>query len=204
MQSASLATIDSGSHILVRLARAIGQNEFIKRYGDSGAEEFDDPDGGTIPQRLLMMNGKLVDEKTKDSLLANAATQIASLAPDDATAVETAHLAVLSRRPSADERDVFRSAAWPRPDGSERTRRMGDLYWTLAQQHGVLMEPLSPRPSHVDPISCTAHVALHRRAVLKLSAGLGGAAWLTSVAHVLARARDCEADPAPRTSRPSR
>ena len=42
LQSASLATIDSESHILVRLARAIGQNEFVKRYGDAGDEEFDD------------------------------------------------------------------------------------------------------------------------------------------------------------------
>jgi hypothetical protein len=130
LQSASLATIDSESHIVVRLARAVGQNEFIKRYGDSGAEEFDDLGGGTIPQRLLLMNGQLVEEKTKDSLLANAATRIAAYAPDDAAAVETALLAVLSRRPTAEERKYFeRRLAEAR--GSERSRRVGDLVWTL-------------------------------------------------------------------------
>ncbi len=130
LQSASLATIDSGSHILVRFARAIGQNEFIRRYGDGGAEEFDDRGGGTIPQRLLMMNGKVVDEKTRDSLLANAATQISSFAPDDATAVETAMLAVLSRRPGPAERSHF-EARLAGTSSNERSARMSDLYWTL-------------------------------------------------------------------------
>src|SRR5262249_39868754 len=94
LQSASLATIDSSSNILVRLARQGEQNDFVRRYGDSGAEEFE-PHGGTTTQRLVLMNGKIVDEKTKDNLLGNAATRIAVLAPTDASAVETAMLAVL-------------------------------------------------------------------------------------------------------------
>jgi hypothetical protein len=128
-QSASLATIDYQSNILVRFARAVGQNEFIQRYGDSGADEFD-AHGGTIPQRLLMMNGKIVTDKTADSLLANAATQIAVLAPDDSTAVETAMLTVLSRRPSSDEAEYF-AARLDDTSGRRRNQRLGDLYWTL-------------------------------------------------------------------------
>ncbi len=130
LQSASLATIDSGSHILVRIARTIGQSEFIKRYGDGGAEEFDDRGGGTIPQRLLMMNGKVVDERTRDGLLTNAATQIGAFAPDDAAAVETAMLAVLTRRPSEAERRHF-EARLAGTSSKERSARMSDLYWTL-------------------------------------------------------------------------
>jgi hypothetical protein len=128
-QSASLATLDYESNIVVRFARAIGQNEFVERYGDSGADEFD-AHGGTIPQRLLLMNGEIVFDKTKDGLLANAATQIATFAPDDATAIETATLAVLSRRPTPDEAEYFADRLRG-TSGSRRNDRLGDFYWTL-------------------------------------------------------------------------
>ncbi len=129
LQSASLATIDAGSHILVRLARAIGQRDFVTRYGDSGAEEFD-AHGGTIPQRLLLMNGQIVHDKTNDSLLTNAVSQIAAFAPDDDKAVETAMLAVLTRRPSRQESEYFGMRLAKSTLGA-RTGRLGDLYWAL-------------------------------------------------------------------------
>jgi hypothetical protein len=129
LQSASLATIDYQSNIVVRFARAVGQSEFIERYGDSGADEFDEH-GGTTAQRLLMMNGEIVSERTKDSLLANAASQIAAFAPDDATALETAMLAVLSRRPNEREAAYF-AERLAGPSGTQRRARLGDLYWTL-------------------------------------------------------------------------
>jgi hypothetical protein len=129
LQSASLSTIDSSSHILVRFGRAIGQNEFVQRYGDSGADEFD-IHGGTIPQRLLMMNGKIVQDKTKDSVLTSAAAQIAAFAPDDDAAVETAILAVLTRGPTERERTYFVDRLHG-VTGSERRALLGDLYWTL-------------------------------------------------------------------------
>ncbi len=129
LQSASLATIDSGSHIVVRMAREIGQRDFIRRYGDGGAEEFD-LRGGTIPQRLLMMNGQIVQDKTKDALLTSAATQIAALAPDDASVVETTMLAALTRRPSEEERRYF-TGRLNGKSGNERRRLVSDLYWTL-------------------------------------------------------------------------
>jgi len=129
LQSASLATLDYESSILLRAGRAIGQREFIERYGDEGADEFEDR-GGTIPQRLLMMNGKIVGEKTSDSLLGNAATQIAVLAPNDATAVETAFLAVFTRRPTPEEAGHFQDRL-KGTTGRKRIERLGDLYWTL-------------------------------------------------------------------------
>jgi Protein of unknown function (DUF1549)/Protein of unknown function (DUF1553) len=128
-QSASLATIDYESNIVVRFARAIGQKQFVERYGDSGADEFD-AHGGTIPQRLLLMNGKIVYDTTKDSLLAGAATQIAAFAPDDPSAIETAMLAVLSRRPSAEEAEHF-AKQLRGTTGSRRKELLGDFYWTL-------------------------------------------------------------------------
>ena len=65
LQAAVLHTIDAQSHILVRIARGNQENEFVQRYGDTGEDEFA-AHGGTIPQRLLMMNGKVVHEEAVD------------------------------------------------------------------------------------------------------------------------------------------
>ena len=75
------ATIDAESHILFRLARFGQQNDFVTRYGDTGEDEFDGR-AGTIPQRLLLMNGEIVREKIKEDPF-NASTRIAWMAPDD-------------------------------------------------------------------------------------------------------------------------
>jgi hypothetical protein len=129
IQSASLKTIDANSHILFRLARFGNENEFVERYGDMGEDEFEDR-GGTVTQRLLMMNGELVKGKTQENAITNAATKIALLAPDDAAAVEAAYLCTLSRRPAENELahfvDRLRST-----HGKARTQALEDLCWTL-------------------------------------------------------------------------
>lgn len=130
LQAASLQTIDYESHILVRIIRTTGQNDFIKRYGDLGEDEFA-AQGETIPQRLLMMNGGQVHDRIKENLVANAATQIAALAPNDARAVETAYLCVLTRRPTTDEARHFESMLADKADTRTRPQRMEDLYWCL-------------------------------------------------------------------------
>ena len=130
LQAGSLQTIDYQSHILVRLARLGGQNDFIKRYGDLGEDEFA-AQGETIPQRLLMMNGGQVHDRIKENLVANAATQIAALAPNDARAVETAYLCVLTRRPTPDEARHFEGMLADTADTRTRPQRMEDLYWCL-------------------------------------------------------------------------
>ena len=66
-QAASLTTLDAETHILIRVATLGARNEFIKRYGDIGEDEFDNR-GGTIPQRLLLMNGELVHDRNNDGL----------------------------------------------------------------------------------------------------------------------------------------
>ncbi|MFT5130087.1 MAG: hypothetical protein ACI8W8_003716 [Rhodothermales bacterium] len=127
IQAASLSTIDAESHILVRLGRFGSQNDFIKRYGDAGEDEFD-ASGGTIPQRLLMMNGELVHKKTKEDLVTNAGTQILAAAPSDAAVVETTYLSLLTRRPSEAERDHFETRL---AEAEKRGNAMQDLYWAL-------------------------------------------------------------------------
>jgi hypothetical protein len=129
LQASSLATIDYESHIVIRIARAIGQNEFVKRYGDAGEDELD-LHGGTIPQRLLMMNGTLVDERTEAGNFLHAPTRIAMLAPNDPMAIETAYLAVLTRRPSSEEAEHFATRLRD-TRGGRRQQVLEDLYWSL-------------------------------------------------------------------------
>ncbi len=127
LQSASVSTIDAESHIVARLMRFGQQNDFIKAYGDTGDDEFDDR-GGTIPQRLVMMNGNLIRERINDGIL-NASSRIASMAPTDAKAVELSYLAVLTRRPTKDEAHYFE--AFLAEKSLSRGQRLEDLYWAL-------------------------------------------------------------------------
>jgi hypothetical protein len=130
IQAGSVQTINRQSHVLTRLARFFNEREFVQRYGDASDEEFDNQ-AGTIPQRLLMMNGHLVNERAKETgLPINACSQIAAMAPDDKAAVETAYLTVLTRRPTAKELAHF-TARLAGTTGDERQRRLADLFWTL-------------------------------------------------------------------------
>ncbi len=127
LQSSQIATINAESNFLVRLISFGQENEFVKRYGDSGEDEFEGR-GGTIPQRLLMMNGKMVRERIDVSPF-NAATRIAWMAADDAKAVEAAYLAALARRPTPEEFTYF--VALLANAKSDRAQRMEDLFWAL-------------------------------------------------------------------------
>jgi hypothetical protein len=127
-QASSVTTLGPQSHWFIRLTTYTGRNDFVRRYGDSGEDEFD-ARSGTIPQRLLLMNGEIVRDKIKDGFL-SAPGQIAALADDDRTALETAFLAVLTRRPTPEESSHF---AWrlAKTSGKDRKERVTDLYWTL-------------------------------------------------------------------------
>jgi hypothetical protein len=127
-QSASLETINRNSHIFTRILTAAGENDFVQRYGDMGEDEFT-ARGGTIPQRLLLMNGQLVHNKTEEGFL-EAASLISMLAPDDHKAIETAYLTVLTRRPTSEEAAHF-EARLAGSQGDERKHRLSDLFWTL-------------------------------------------------------------------------
>jgi hypothetical protein len=128
IQASSVKTIDQNSHVVTRLVSYFNERDFVKRYGDADDDEFARAHG-TIPQRLLMMNGDLVDGKAKDELL-NAATHVAMFAPDDMAAVETAYLMVLTRRPTEKESEYFANKL-AGITGDERKRRLADLFWVL-------------------------------------------------------------------------
>lgn len=130
IQAASLSTIDAETHVLFRIKRDLDVANFVKRYGDSGEDTFEDA-GGTIPQRLLLMNGNMVTDNTRGNPLVNAGTRIGMLAPDNPTAVEAAYLSIFTRRPTAAESDHFIHLLTEARSTKARNNAMSDLYWTL-------------------------------------------------------------------------
>ncbi|NBV25318.1 MAG: DUF1553 domain-containing protein [Proteobacteria bacterium] len=129
IQASSLTTINAESHVLFRIKRAADLGNFVKRYGDLGEDEFG-TQGGTIPQRLLLMNGEIVRDHTDKNPLLNASTRIGTLAPDDISAVETAYLAAFTRQPTPEESQYFVTKLKD-TKGDARSDVMSDLYWTL-------------------------------------------------------------------------
>lgn len=128
-QASSLTTINDDAHFIKRLTKFGETNEFVKRYGDMGEDEFVDR-GGTIPQRLLLMNGEMVKDRTKENFVLNASTRLAALAATNEQAIEAAYLAVLTRRPTAAELYHF-SCHIPPERGTDRNSAMEDLCWIL-------------------------------------------------------------------------
>ena len=66
-QTSSLSTLGPQSHWFIRMVTYTGRNDFVRRYGDTGEDEFDSR-GGTIPQRLVLMNGDIVRDKIKSDM----------------------------------------------------------------------------------------------------------------------------------------
>jgi hypothetical protein len=128
-QASSLETIDPQSSPLMAFIRSVGRAEFVRRFGDAGEAELS-PAVGTIPQQLLLLNGKAVREATKGVNPVNASWCVAALSPDDERAVEAAYLTVLSRLPTPDERRHF-VARLAGNHGNKRHLAVEDLFWTL-------------------------------------------------------------------------
>jgi hypothetical protein len=126
LQASSVSTINAQTHLLGRLIRYGEMNEFIARYGDDGEDEFD-ARSGTIPQRLLMMNGKLVRENIAG--LNTSPRRVAWLAPDDPRAIEAIYLAALTRRPTTEELEYFERQLRESPNA--RIDRLQDIFWAL-------------------------------------------------------------------------
>ena len=129
VQSSALPTIDSNSHILRQFVYYTEVGDFVKRYGDSGEDEFDDR-GGTIPQRLVMLNGELVKEHSKDGPM-NAATRIAQQVRDDGKAIESVFLVTLSRLPTEKEKKHFAEQLADPELKTSRVHKLEDIYWSL-------------------------------------------------------------------------
>lgn len=127
VQSTSLTAIDSTAHIVSRLLKFGQQNDFVQRFGDAGENEFAER-SETVTQRLLMLNGQMINERINAGL--SSTVRIASLSPTIEKGVESVYLATLCRRPDAEEISYFRERIEPLNKEEQNTRFL-DLYWTL-------------------------------------------------------------------------
>ena len=125
IQATALTTIDSTEHALVRLIRFGQENDFVQRYGDLGENEFDES-SETVSQRLLLMNGELIQERIAAGM--NAPGRVASFSPDDKTAIEAAFLTTLTRKPAPEETGYFLRRINEAPS---RAEAIEDMYWVL-------------------------------------------------------------------------
>lgn len=128
VQVSSLHTMDEDRNLLVRFSALASRNDFIEIYGDAGEDELAVRQGN-IPQRLLMLNGKVTQDRTKAGLLTSASS-IAAFAPDDRKCVETAYLVYLCRLPSPEEVDYFRATLQGKT-GETRQHAIEDMMWAL-------------------------------------------------------------------------
>ncbi|MGB0580196.1 MAG: DUF1553 domain-containing protein, partial [Limisphaerales bacterium] len=129
MQSTTLRTINADAHIFKRAQSYFGKIDFVKRFGDFGEDEFGEH-AGTIPQRLLMMNGNIVQERTGQNPFMNASSRISVVAPNDKEAIRTAFYCTLTREPTKNEAQYFASQIEGKK-GDVRNRAMSDLFWAL-------------------------------------------------------------------------
>ncbi len=130
IQAASLGSLDAEAPVLLRIKRDIDVGNFVKRYGDRGEDDFDEG-GGTIPQRLLLLNGNMVTDNVKSNPLVGASTRIGLLSPDDRTAIESAYLAIFTRQPTREESAHFEARLSSARSLKARSHALSDLYWTL-------------------------------------------------------------------------
>lgn len=128
-QACKLTAIDETSSIVTRLKAYGDTQDFLKRFGDRGEDEFES-DAVTITQRLVVMNGNLVADRTKNDLVNNACARIARLVADDERAIELAFLSVLNRTPTAKEQQRFGEYLSDKR-GDTRARAVGDIYWAM-------------------------------------------------------------------------
>lgn len=128
-QAARLKRIDRDSSFITQVEQFGTINDFLKDYGDRGEDEFDS-ESVTVSQRLLVMNGNVVSERTKPNPIVNATSRLSALASDDNHAIEVAFLTALNRPPTQDESDWMRVFIEGKR-GESRARGMGDLFWSL-------------------------------------------------------------------------
>lgn len=137
IQATSLKTINDRSNVFQKLFTFGDINDFIRRYGDPGEDEFRTRTE-TIQQKNIMMNGKVVAERTRaNGLIVNASSQISRFCETNELAVETLFLVVLSRRPTSAESEFLvkqlQTAQSSNPEKSVelRTKIIEDILWTL-------------------------------------------------------------------------
>jgi hypothetical protein len=129
IQGSRLSPVNVNSSIITRLISFGERQAFLRSFGDRGIDEFDSQ-AITIAQRLVLMNGNLVSERSQPDLVRNAAGRIARLVSDDERAVELVYLCVLGRPPTEPEMEALMNLMADL-NSVQREEAIGDLYWSI-------------------------------------------------------------------------
>tara|TARA_R110002073_G_scaffold336304_1_gene532180 strand:+ start:247591 stop:249753 length:2163 start_codon:yes stop_codon:yes gene_type:complete len=135
IQAGRVKTINRDSSFFVQLQQFGNLNDFLKRYGDLGEDEFTQQPV-TITQRLVMLNGKLINETASPNPILNASSHIEMFARDDEDVVRTLYLTVLNREPSERELEHFverltKESREKNDPPTSRKQEITDLTWIL-------------------------------------------------------------------------
>lgn len=128
-QACRTKTVDEASNIVSRLEKFGYVNDFTQGFGDRGEDEFIGQ-SVTVTQRLLMMNGSLVNDRVAPNPITNASSRIGMLAPTDTKAIEVAFLATMNRLPTGAEQSEL-CEYLKNTRGDDRGEAMADVYWML-------------------------------------------------------------------------
>ncbi len=128
LQSARIKTIDRQSSFASQMEQYGRINDFLKAYGDLGEDEFIGGDD-TVPQRLVMLNGQLVNELAGKNPVTNACSHVAMFCDGDAESIETMYLSILNRLPTPREQTVWNEQL--ADESVSRNQVLQDLAWVL-------------------------------------------------------------------------
>ena len=127
IQAARIKKTDRDSSLFLQLQTLTGSNDFVKQYGDMGADEFN-AGSVTITQRLLMMNGNMLSELVNSNPILNTSAHVGMFARDERHLVQTIYLCTLNRYPTERETSHFVARLLEAEDQSEAIE---DLVWVL-------------------------------------------------------------------------
>ncbi|MFG0255182.1 MAG: DUF1549 domain-containing protein [Rhodopirellula sp. JB053] len=127
IQSSRVKTLDRETSFLLRFQQYQEEQDFLKRYGDMGEDEFA-RDTATITQRLVMLNGKLTSDVSKWNPVLNTSSHVGMFAADHAKVVESLYLATLNRYPTPRESEHFVGRI---EESNGRKNAIVDIVWVL-------------------------------------------------------------------------
>ncbi|WP_083904955.1 DUF1549 domain-containing protein [Rhodopirellula sp. SWK7] len=127
IQASRVKTLDRETSILLQFQQYQEGQDFLRRYGDLGEDEFSN-DTATITQRLVMLNGKLTSEVSKWNPILNTSSHVGMFAADNTKLVESLYLANLNRYPSQSESKHFVKRI---EEGNSRRNSIVDIVWVL-------------------------------------------------------------------------
>jgi hypothetical protein len=132
LQVSSIRTLDGDTGALRRVIGFFEKQDFLRFF-----QSESDDQSGTISQRLMLMNDKLVQDRIA-SELDSSSGRISSLAKSTEQAVELAFLICLTRRPLPEEVSLLAARIEKTPDGLRKSD-LEDLFWGLINSSEFLL-----------------------------------------------------------------